>query len=143
MSLSLSVYYSLAHYATPQLITHTRILANSDNSVYISAAVFNTVVVLAYFARGWWLRRWPEEDVLFGEPPRKGEKQAKLTGDGAALAEPLADETDPLLDTSAANAINADPDDALEPNQRTTPTYMPGSMQTFSFNEMKPATIKP
>lgn len=47
----------------------------SDWIVYASAAVFEAAVVGGYFIRWLWLRRFPEENVLFGEPPRKGEQQ--------------------------------------------------------------------
>lgn len=102
---------ALVALALPTVIISGVALAFADPIVWIVSGVAEAVIILGYFGRALWLRYFPEEDMLVGEPPEKGNKVLKVpVGENVQ-------ETAALL--------------VADENQRSFPTYFTGSIQTY------------
>ena len=78
--------------------------------IWVVSGVAEAVVVIGYFVRRLWLRKFPEPDILFGEPAVKGQMSTPTEDAGASSS---AAETTPLLLNSTASfdgSVEANPE---------------------------------
>ena len=77
--------------------------------IWVVSGVAEVVVVVGYFVRRLWLRKFPEPDILFGEPAVKGQMSTPTEDAGSSSAA----ETTPLLMNSTVSldgSFEADPE---------------------------------